>query len=493
MVRLRLWAKKLSKKRMIVFFFSILFLFYLLPTFVQVRFDNDLRIDEFYLGLPGVISGDEPHYFVTTTSLINDHDYYIDNNYDNAYFYGGCDVSFRYVNNTNPTLWRHIQIVAPEQRMAFPINISEMHGNDLDEFYKELVVRLQKEYNITVARQVSNRPIGLPLLSALFLWPFKNTCFIENGAIYLSVAISFIGLIFFFLTCLFYLKLYRKIDDEKEKETYENENLWIALSFTAILALCTQYWHYSKTYFTEPYLAAFLLAAYYLFVIKKQSFMPGLLLSIGFSMKYPFGMYLGIFGMFILWKREWKRIVPFMFGASGPIIVVSYYSWLLSGHLFSSAQSGHLFFGNYLQGIVFWLLDPTFGLLPFAPFLMFSVLGLQWLWSADRKTFITIISVIMPYLFFWTSYTLTQTGAGGYSARYLIPLIAFLVLLSLFWYQQNKNKMLCCIFFALVALSFIINIQAAFLYPLFWNNPPWIVLEFLRYKWIRVLELWNKF
>ncbi|MEK6921908.1 MAG: hypothetical protein AABX82_08515, partial [Nanoarchaeota archaeon] len=102
MVRLRLWAKKLSKKRMIVFFFSILFLFYLLPTFVQVRFDNDLRIDEFYLGLPGVISGDEPHYFVTTTSLINDHDYYIDNNYDNTYFYGGCDVSFRYVNNTNP-------------------------------------------------------------------------------------------------------------------------------------------------------------------------------------------------------------------------------------------------------------------------------------------------------------------------------------------------------------------------------------------------------
>ncbi len=493
MLKITEWGNKISTKKIIITCFSILFLLYFLPTFVQVAFNKDLRIDHFYLGLPGVVSGDEPHYFVTTTSLINDHDYYVDNNYDNTYFHGGCDVSFRYINNTNPQLWRHIQIVAPEQRLVFPINISEMQGNDLDAFYTGLVEKLQLQYNITITHQVSNRPIGLPLFSAMFLWPLKNTCFIEHGAIYLSTAVSFIGLIFFFMICLFYLGQYRKKEDKQEREIYEKENVCIALCFTVILALCTQYWHYSKTYFTEPYLAAVLLVAYYLFCVRKQSFLPGIVLGIGFSMKYPFGMYLAIFGLFLLLSKEWKRILFFILGSSGPISIVFYYSWSISGHIFNSAQSGNLLFGNYLYGVYFWLFDPTFGLLPFAPFLVFSSLGWWWLWKEDRKTAIIITAIIVPYFFFWTSYTLTQAGAGGYSARYIIPLLGFFVLLCMIWYQQNKNKILSLLFVVFTIISFIINIQAAFLYPLFWNNPPWIVFDFLRYKWTRMIELLGTF
>lgn len=493
------WKQRTSINKMILLFFSVLFVLYLLPTFIQVAFDKDLRIDHFYLGLPGVVSGDEPHYLVTTTSLINDHDYYIDNNYDNAYFHAGCDVGFRYVNQSN-RVWRHVQIVAPDQRMAFPLNFSNsfsnLSGNELDKEYEAAVEDLEQKYNITTTHQVSNRPIGLPFFSALFLWPFKNICFIEHGAIYISLFISFIGLIFFFRICLFYLKQYRKKSSEKNVETekiHEKENVWLGLCFTAILGLCTQYWFYSKTYFTEPYLATFLLVAYYLFFIKKQSFLPGLVLAIGFSMKYPFGMYLAIFGIFLLYKKEWKRIIFFVFGASGPIALVFYYSWLLSGHIFNSAQSGHLFFGNYLQGIIVWIFDPMFGVLPFAPFLILSILGLLWLWKQDRETAIILIFMMVPYFLFWSSYTLTQHGPGGYSARYIIPILGFLVLLVLLWYQQNKNKILFWIFLTLTGISFVINLQAAFLYPLFWNNPPWILFDILKYKWVRVLEVLKGF
>lgn len=485
------WKEKLSANKLILFFFGIIFLLYLLPTFIQVAFDEDLRIDTFYVGLPGIVSGDEPHYLVTTTSIINDHDYYINNNYDNAYFHGACDVGFRYINSTNPTIWRHIQMVAPEQRRAFPINMSKLHEDNLDGSYAELVKELQRDHNLTDVRQVSNRPIGLPLFSSLFLWPFKDTCFIEQGVIYLSLVISLIGLTFFFLTCLYYLQKYRKIEDKKLDE-YDKENIYLALFFTTILALCTQYWYYSKTYFTEPYLTAFLLIAYYLCFIKKQNFLPGLLIGIGFSMKYPFGIYLPLFGILILLEKEWKRILYFILGASGPIIIVFYYSWLLSGQLFNSAQAGQLFFGNYFYGIFVWTLNPTFGLLPFAPFLVFSIFGLRWLWEHDRKTCITLFLVIVPYFLFWTSYIFTQFGAGAYSARYLIPLLGFLVLLCMIWYQQNQNKILFWIFLILLVISLLINIQAAFLYPLFSNNPPWIIADILRYKWTRVIEIWNK-
>lgn len=86
--------------------------------------------------------------------------------------------------------------------MVFPLNVSKMKGNDLDLFYAQSVAEAEAEYNLTITHQIANRPIGLPLFSALFFWPFKNTCFIEAGAIYISLLISFIGLIFFFKICL---------------------------------------------------------------------------------------------------------------------------------------------------------------------------------------------------------------------------------------------------------------------------------------------------
>jgi len=149
------------KKCPVFFCFLFIALFYFLPTLIQVEFDKDLHITRFYLGLPGVLSGDEPHYFVTTTSLINDHDYYIENNYDNAYYFGGCDVSFHYINNTNPSIERHIQLVDPEKKIVITQDINRTYGGNETKLYED--------FNVTTLRQVSNRSIGLPFFSALFL------------------------------------------------------------------------------------------------------------------------------------------------------------------------------------------------------------------------------------------------------------------------------------------------------------------------------------
>ncbi len=480
--RISAWIFQQKPQRVVLYAFIGLFIFYTIPTIIQPEYDNDLHITRFYLGLPGVLSGDEPHYLVATTSLVNDHDYYVENNYENAYHYGGCDLGFRYRNTTNPTIPPHAQLVDPVKRIALPTIENKTHEENVQVMYEQ--------YNVTTVRWVSNRPIGLPFFSSIFLWPLKDTCFIEHGAIYLSVMISIIGIIFFYLISLHYAREYiAEQDKEIQNNESEKKSIILALSFTYIFAFATQYWHYSKAYFPEPYVATFLLMSYYLFFIKKQSFLPGFLIALGYSIKSPFGMYLVLFPFALLVRTEWKRCCYFVLGTILPLIAVFYYNWSLSGNIFYSAQAGALSFGNYVYGIFVWLFHPIFGLLPFTPFLIFSLLGFSTLWKKNKQDFFNLSIVIFPYFFFWAFYKLTQTGPGGYSARYLVPLLGFLVLLSMIWYIHNKNKILQILFLILVGISFLINIQAAFLYPLFWNNPPWIVFNFITQKFHRIIEV----
>lgn len=469
------------KKHPVFFTFSIIIILYLLPTFIQVQFDTQAHVQAVSFGLPGVLSGDEPHYLVVTSSLINDYDYTIENNYDNAYYAGECDVGFRFINNTSPLVGRHMMLFNKEKKILTFINAKNEFNS---ETYAEELQLLYEKYNVTKFEQINSRPLGLPLLSAIFLWPLKETCYIEPAAIFLTVCVSFIGIIFFYLICLTYIRKY--------KNEYSQEKvISLSLIFTFIFALCTQGWHYSKTYFTEPYLLTILLVAYYLFFIKKQSFIPGLLLAWGFLMKSPFGMYLALFGIFLLHDKEWKRIIYLIGGSMGPLAIFFYLNWALTGKFLYLARSEYLsLFDHYVTGIFSSLFDPISGIILFAPFLLFSLIGVWTLYKKDKQTLVYCGIVIIPYFLFWTSLCLTEVGTGSaYSNRYLVPLLGFFVLLTAVWYIHNSNKMLNILFWITVALSLFINVQAAFLYFLFWNNPPWILYIKLMTQGNKIVEL----
>ena len=277
-------------------------------------------------------------------------------------------------------------------------------------------------------------------------------------------------------------------EEEKKEQT--------ALLFTVLFALCTQFWHYSKTYFKEPYLTTFLVVAYYFFFIeerkKRNSFIPGLVLGIGFTMKEPFGMYLFLFALFLVWAKQWKRLFLFIAGSAVPVSWILLYNWLLSGNMFTFSRAGSYlgllqdgFFGVFAS-----FFHTTYGILPFAPFLIFGFLGFYALYKQEKKCFYVILLLVVPYTLLWGSLSLTDVGAGSaYSGRYLLPMIPFFVLLCFFWYIENKNLFLMKLFFVCAIVSFIINAQAAFFYPLFWNNPPWIVLSKIMQKWERVGEI----
>ena len=453
----------LWKKHVIILIFSMIILLYLLPTFIQVKFDSQAHVNGISFGLPGVLSGDEPHYFVVTTSLINDHDFFIENNYDNAFFLGTCDVGERY-RNASSIINRHVLLFNPEKPFVASLNSHNLYNQST--YSAELAV-LYVKYNTTNFLQINQRPLGLSLFSALFLWPLKETCFIEFAAIYLTLLISLLGVLFFYLIARYYITKY--------KLEYSSENVTnFALLFTCIFALATPFWHYSKTYFPEPYLVTFLIIAYYFFFIKKSYGIPGLVLGIGFLMKYPFGMYLPLFGIFLLYKKQWKQIISFIMGSTIPFMIFFYINWILTRNIFYLPRTSYLsLFDNYIAGIVASLFDPVLGIIPFAPFLVCAFFGVWILYKKDKETTIQLLVLSIPFFLFWSSLALTIIGTGSaYSGRYFVPLLWIGVLYCLIWYIHTKNDFLKKVFWILVMVGVLINIQAAFFYFLFWNNPP---------------------
>jgi 4-amino-4-deoxy-L-arabinose transferase-like glycosyltransferase len=466
-----------SMNKIVLWGFICIAVLYFLPTLVQVSFDDELSIEEFYIGFPGVLSGDEPHYFVTTTSIINDHDLYIGNNYDNAYFNGGCDVGYRFANHTDPMM-RHVRLFNPEEKA---ISIKNPYNREEGTTYEEDVAEFLETEEVSSYYEIPQRPLGLPVLSAIVLWPLADTCMVEYGAIYVTLLFSIIGIIFFYFIALHYVKKWNKTSVESKT---------LAMLFTLLFALSTQYWHYSKTYVAEPYLTVFLIVSYYLFFIKEHNILPGFLLAAGFSMKYPFAMYLVFFAGFLLLRRKWKRLSLFIMGSIPIIVSILMYNVYVTGSIFLARSEYLNIFDNVLLGMLRTIIDPTFGILPFAPFLIFAIPGAYILYKKERALFFILSVLIVPYFFFWSGFALTPVGAGGgYSSRYTLPIIPFLVLLSGIWFIQLGRRKQKIVFILLALIACIINMQAAFLYPLFWNNPVWILFEKIITKWDRIIEI----
>src|SRR3989339_1499810 len=76
---------------------------YVTPMFVQYSMDEtNTHITGVYLGLPQVLSGDEPHYLIMTHSIAKDHDVWLKNDHDGVYLNGTCAAGQRFAGTYLP-------------------------------------------------------------------------------------------------------------------------------------------------------------------------------------------------------------------------------------------------------------------------------------------------------------------------------------------------------------------------------------------------------
>ena len=432
----------------------IIVLLYILPTFIRFDFNDDLTVKSVGFGLPRVISGDEPHYFIALNSIIDDHDFLIKNNHANAYLNKTCDAGFIFKGNAQ---------ISAERRVMYTKNHQDYTLDLIDTGGKRLPGK--ENINLDEFEQVTLAPIGLPVESALFLWPFSNTCNREHFAILLSIFISIIGILFFHKIILYY------------------HNTYIASVATFIYAFGTPIWFYSKTFFAEPYLATFLILAYYYLIIKNRSFLAGLFIGAGYLMKQPFSLLLPIFVVYTILRRKFldaiSLIVSFM-----PFLVM-FFAFNLYHFSTFTTPAKQFTAGSILVGIYNNFFSSTNGLFVFSPILLLFIFGIIGFYRKNKSHCIIVVMVLALYFIFFSSFIAT---GGAHANRYFVPFLSFMVLLLSFAYQDFFTKYRS-LFIFLIATSVVINLQSAVVHILFWSHPPWYAIEKILLKWHRVIEL----
>lgn len=126
-------------------------------------------------------------------------------------------------------------------------------------------------------------------------------------------------------------------------------------------------------------------------------------------------------------------------------------------------------FNFRLTGILGIFLDQEFGLLFYAPFLIFIFSGFYFLYKEDKKIFYYTFLILIPYYFFISSWKIWN-GGGGSSNRFFVAVIFIFIILFLAVYKNIKDKFSKKIIDLSIGLGFIISF-IIFLIPWFrWNK-----------------------
>jgi len=395
---------------------------YFFSSFLQYSFNSELKITGFYIGLPHIYSGDEPHFLVTVHSILFDGDLELCNNFRDA-FAGGCQAGIMY---------------SGKPEIATPCWGTQ--------------------------KMVSSHSVLNAFMAASFLFPFAaEKCLLEPLAVFFTLIVSLVT-IFFSLRIIEHFNFSKKIT---------------AILFLA-LAFASPFWFYSKTFWSEPYLSFFLVVSLYFF-LKKRFLAAGFFSAANLLIKPTsliFSAILFFFAFFEKKKGSSTRLFSGLAFASSLYFLVNF---LLYGDAFFFSKSEQAFGGNFFSGIAAVFLAPNFGLLWTFPIFVFSAMGFWYFYKKSPKEALLFFSLFFFYAAFWALPPWILSGTGGYSFRYLAPLIPLLVVPLGFFLQENRSTFLEKLFWLLFAVSLLVNIMAA-LTPLLIANAPWIALEkiFLR-------------
>ncbi len=249
-------------------------------------------------------------------------------------------------------------------------------------------------------RQWGTHSPFLPALLAPLAWPLRGTVWVEPLAVLatLAAALAAVALLPGLLPA--------------------SAGRGDAARAMLLLALATPLWCYARDLWTGPWVLALWVAL----LRADDPRLAALLGLVGTLIRFPFAVVPATLGVLALRRGERRRGV-FLLSASvgGLALAVGLIQYLFRDvDHFSVFHSGiHAGFDGPLDGMAGLLLHPVDGLLPFFPVLAWG------LWEFRKGG-----DLYLPALVYFLVHACYQDwGAGtGFSARYLVPVLPFLVL-----------------------------------------------------------------
>lgn len=415
--------------------------------------------------------GDQAHYMVMLSSIIEDFDLDLTNNYHNARINktSSAGMYLRGMNLDHHTIlvnkktgekyiwtgiyhYHNMERLSPTNHYYPGENVPFSHH---PYFTSGIPPEKLAEIDLADFREAPVHPPGLPILASIFLFPFRYSPYVDTAALMLTVIVSLAGLYFLYLTLLHY------VPDK-------------ALLVTSVVAFGTPIWLYSGTFFTEPYLAAILIIAYYLIMIKKSDIPGGILLGMGFLVKPTFALVAVVFIAYLLVKKEYGRLLCLLIPVIISVVAILFYNYTILGSPFAITQK--FLPGNPLTGLVGALFDKSSGFFMFAPVLILSFFGYREFFKKKKEDAVVSAAILIIFI------TLTALwkywhGMTGYACRLLVPVIPIFAIPLVFFPEGRKNGWRLWGFYILLALSMLINCPAAFDSIYCWKKPPWAIIQ----------------
>lgn len=356
------------------------------------------------LGLPGVLSGDEPHYLVIINSIISDGDFDLANNYQDVHR-GGFQAGRKF---SGLALDHHVNWYQEDQLIkwwqCYEMNAElwekDSEGHPVPTLHSNAISRPVdgKEY--------SQHPVGLAFLLAPFLFAFRGTPLVEPAALFCSGLATVGGL----CAWCWLVKPYTKYS--------------LHVFAAAVVAyLGSPLWHYAQNLYSESFLAFFSVAAFAAALRAEKYWIAGLFIGAGVLIKTPFGLIaLPLIGDALI-----RRNVRQALGCAIPVVLagllLTYWNHQMYGDWLRSPQVWEP--GSPREGLFGLTLSWEHGLLLGSPALCLSALVLPEWFGQHRRDAILMTLAILLYGGLMASWG-QWWGGNCYSARLILPIVPFL-------------------------------------------------------------------
>lgn len=339
-------------------------------------------------------TGDEPHFLMITSSLVNDHDINLRNNYNNK------DYTFFY-----PIALR------PHAKIHTATEIYSAHGTGLPLLLTPGYLVGYRTGAVFIIILLASL-LSTTIFSLAYAVTEKNTT---------SICLS---LLMIFTTPLFFysLQLFSELPAA----------LIIAYIFTAVFIAKEQQLPKNKTLFIGILLA----------------FLPWL------HIRYIFFTVIFLVYLSLNLKHKTRLLLPI----SLSIILLLLYMKTCFGEFSFTAQYFAITAGfhHLFRGIIGNFIDRQFGLFVYSPYYIFIGAGLFYFWKVKRRLFLLWSITVIPFIIIISSYY-EWYGGYCPPLRYMIPVVPLLIVPLAYLFQQNKHWLFLSIFTGLGCYSLYIK------------------------------------
>jgi hypothetical protein len=409
------------------------------------------------LGLPGVLAGDEPHYLVIINSLINDGDFDLANDYRDVHR-GGAEAGRTFAGTP---LDHHVNW-SEGGRIVKWFQVYEL---DAERWQKDSdghpvsTLKSESRSRRLPEHEYSQHPVGLAVVLAPVLFPFRGTSLVEPVAILCSGLATVAGC----CAWCWLVKPYSKLPAH-------------ILGAAAVAYLGSPLWHYGLDLYVESFLAFFSVAAFAAALRGNNYWLAGLFLGAGVLMKSPIGLIaLPLIGD-ALFRRHVRQALECAIPIALAAFLTLYWNKQMFGDWLRNPQEWET--GPVMEGLLGLTFSWQHGLLWFSPALCVSALALPPWFQNHRRDAILMTLAVVLYVGLMAQWV-NWGGGTCYSARLIVPIVPFLFApLPLLFESEiwEDYRVVRRVGIVLMAVSILFAAVAAFGCDYVWTKHPLQVL-----------------